>query len=98
MLLLIVAGILFILAILTEWGSGNRTYGPVFMSLGGLLTMVAGAVWLTVMTNTLLSAWILTAGFLIFLIGKCDTKGTVVPEEPCSVDMKSTKSKSGEPL
>nr|ANI26173.1 terminal protein LMP2A [human gammaherpesvirus 4] len=69
MLLLIVAGILFILAILTEWGSGNRTYGPVFMSLGGLLTMVAGAVWLTVMTNTLLSAWILTAGFLIFLIG-----------------------------
>lgn len=73
MLLLIVAGILFSLAILTEWGSGNRTYGPVFMSLGGLLTMVAGAVWLTVMTNTLLSAWILTAGFLIFLIGKCDT-------------------------
>lgn len=73
MLLLIVAGILFILAILTEWGSGNRTHGPVFMSLGGLLTMVAGAVWLTVMTNTLLSAWILTAGFLIFLIGKCDT-------------------------
>lgn len=73
MLLLIVAGILFILAILTEWGSGNRTYGPVFMCLGGLLTMVAGAVWLTVMTNTLLSAWILTAGFLIFLIGKCDT-------------------------
>lgn len=43
------------------------------MSLGGLLTMVAGAVWLTVMTNTLLSAWILTAGFLIFLIGKCYT-------------------------
>lgn len=71
MLLLIVAGILFILAILTEWGTGSKTYGPVFVCLSGLLTMAAGLVWVVLMIKVLLSAWILTAGCFIFFLGEC---------------------------
>ncbi|AAK95410.1 LMP2B [Macacine gammaherpesvirus 4] len=69
MLLLIVAGILFILAILTEWGTGSKTYGPVFVCLSGLLTMAAGLVWVVLMIKVLLSAWIITAGCFIFFLG-----------------------------
>ncbi|AYA49791.1 LMP-2B [macacine gammaherpesvirus 13] len=69
MLLLITAGILFILAILIEWGTGGKIFGLLFVSLSGILTLVAGLIWLLVIEKPILSAWCLTSGLLVFCIG-----------------------------
>nr|AAC54552.1 latent membrane protein 2A [Papiine gammaherpesvirus 1]prf//2124407A LMP2A gene [Papiine gammaherpesvirus 1] len=69
MILLITAGILYILAVLAEWGSGSKTFGSIFLCLSGLLTATSGLIWLTLMQKVLLSAWCLTAGCLVFFIG-----------------------------